>query len=191
MAISKVIYGGETLIDLTSDTVTKDTLLVGAKAHGSNGEVIEGDCDWDCNTQDATATATEILVGKTAYNKAVKVTGTMKNNASVSGTISSKDGVYTVPQGFHDGGGKVQIASAEKQKLIATNIREGVTILGVEGSMSGTEGAKPQKRTVTPSTAVQNILPEEGYNYLSEVVVSAVPYEESQNSAGGITVTIC
>ena len=30
MAINKVIYGGETLIDLTSDTVTPENLLKGA-----------------------------------------------------------------------------------------------------------------------------------------------------------------
>lgn len=33
MAINKVIYGGETLIDLTSDTVTADKILSGFTAH--------------------------------------------------------------------------------------------------------------------------------------------------------------
>ena len=33
MAISKVVYGGNTLIDLTADTVTADKVLVGVKAH--------------------------------------------------------------------------------------------------------------------------------------------------------------
>lgn len=56
--------------------------------------------------------------------------------------------------------------------------------------MSGTEGATPQSKTVTPSTSQQTILPDEGYNYLSQVVVEAIPYTESENSAGGITVTI-
>ena len=56
--------------------------------------------------------------------------------------------------------------------------------------MSGTEDAKPQAKTVTPSTEAQTILPDEGYNYLSQVTVSAIPYAESDNSAGGVTVTI-
>ena len=191
MAISKVIYGGNTLIDLTADTVEASKLLKGITAHGANGELVTGACTYDANTQDATATAAEILSGKTAYNKASKVTGTMKNNGAVSGTISSKTGVYTVPQGYHDGSGKVSIASTEQAKLIPGNVREGITILGVEGSMSGTEDAKPQAKTVTPSTSVQTVLPDTGYNYLSQVTVSAVPYSESDNSAGGKTVTIC
>ena len=190
MAISKVVYGGNTLIDLTSDTVVADKLLDGYTAHGADGEVINGSCDFDANTQDATATAAEILSGKTAYNKANKLTGTMKNNGAVSGTITAKAGQYTVPQGYHDGSGKVQIASTEQAKLIPSNIRDGVVILGVEGTMSGTEGAKPQAKTVTPTTQAQTVLPDDGYNYLSEVTVNPIPYVESENSAGGITVTI-
>lgn len=190
MAISKVIYGGNTLIDLTADTITADKLLTGYKAHGADGEAIIGTCDYDANTQDATAQAAEILSGKTAYNKANKITGTMKNNGSVTGVISTKEGKYTVPQGYHDGSGTVQIDSTEQGKIIPGNIREGVTILGVEGAMSGTEGANPQAKTVTPTTAQQVILPDEGYNYLSQVTVAAIPYSESDNSAGGKTVTI-
>ena len=65
-----------------------------------------------------------------------------------------------------------------------------MTILGVTGTMSGTEGAKAQAKTVTPTTAVQNVLPDAGYNYLSQVTVNAIPYVESENAAGGTTVTI-
>ena len=190
MAISKVIYGGNTLIDLTADTVTADKLLKGIKAHGANGEPVTGTCDFDANTQDATATAAEILNGKTAYNKGSKVTGTMKNNGAVSGKISTKTGKYTVPQGYHDGSGTVQIDSTEQAKLIANNIREGVTILGVTGSMSGLEDANPQSKSVTPSTVEQTVLPDEGFTCLSQVTVAAIPYSESDNSAGGKTVTI-
>lgn len=190
MAVSKVIYGGNTLIDLTADTITADKLLKDITAHGADGEVITGTCTYDANTQDATATASEILSGKTAYNKAVKITGAMKNNGAVSGSISTKAGTYTVPQGYHDGSGKVAISSTEQAKIIAPNIRQGVSILGVTGSMTGTEDAKPQAKTVTPSTAKQTILPDTGYNYLSQVTVNAIPYVESDNSAGGTTVTI-
>ena len=190
MAISKVVYGGNTLIDLTSDTVVASKLLKGYKAHGADGELINGSCDFDANTQDATASAAEILSGKTAYNKGSKITGTMPNNGAVTGKISTKEGQYTIPQGYHDGSGKVSIDEAEQAKLIPGNIREGVTVLGVAGIMSGTEGAKPQAKTVTPSTTQQEILPDEGYNYLSQVTVLAIPYAESENSAGGMTVTI-
>lgn len=42
MAVNKVVYGSDTLIDLTEDTVTPDTLAVGATAHSANGERIVG-----------------------------------------------------------------------------------------------------------------------------------------------------
>lgn len=143
----------------------------------------------------ALASATPVDSGETAnswYVRGQKLTGTMKNNGAVTGTISSKDEEYTIPQGHHDGSGKVGISAAEKEKIIPDNIREGITLLGVEGSMSGTEDAKPQAKTVTPSTKEQTVLPnsEEGYNYLSQVTVKAIPYNESENPAGGTTVTI-
>ena len=188
--VSKVIYGGEVLIDLTGDNVTPDKLLKDVTAHSADGEEIVGTCTYDADTQDATAVAAEILANKTAYNKGNKVTGSMKNNGAVSGKISTKNGKYTVPQGYHDGSGTVQIDSTEQAKLIPANIRKGVTILGVGGEMSGTEGANPQSKEVTPSTEQQTILPDDGYNFLSQVVVNPIPYSESDNSAGGKTVTI-
>ena len=190
MAINKVIYGGDVLIDLTSDTITPDKLASGVKAHDASGEQITGTNTYDADTQDATAGIAEILAGKTAYVRGEKLTGTMRNNGGVTGTISTKDGVYTVPQGFHDGSGKVSIDAVEQAKLIPANIRQGITVLGVEGTMAGTEGVTPQAKTVTPTTVAQTILPDEGYNYLSEVTVNAIPYTESDNPAGGVTVTI-
>lgn len=190
MGKSKIIYGGEVLIDLTADTIKKDKLLKGYTAHGADGEPISGTCEYDANTQDATVAAAEMLEGKVGYNKGVRVVGTMKNNGAVAGAISKKDEAYTVPIGYHDGSGKVQIGDTEKAKLIPENIREGITVLGVEGSMSGSEGMTPQAKSVTPSTSEQVVLPDSGYNCLSQVTVAAIPYEESENSAGGITVTI-
>jgi hypothetical protein len=114
----------------------------------------------------------------------------MKNNGAVAGKISTKAGKYTVPQGYHDGSGTVQIDSTEQAKLIPSNIRDGVTILGVEGTMSGSEGVKSQTKSVTPTTAQQTVLPDSGYTHLSQVTVAPIPYVESNNSAGGVTVTI-
>lgn len=190
MAVSKVIFGGETIIDLTADTVVADKVLKGYTAHGADGEKITGTCTFDANTQDATAAASEILNGKIAYNKGNKVIGTMKNNGAVAGVISTKTGEYTVPQGYHDGSGKVSIASAEQAKIIASNIRQGITILGVTGNMSSTEGLKAQSKTVTPTKAGFDVAPDEGFNALAGVTVAPIPYVESDNSAGGKTVTI-
>lgn len=190
MAVNKVVYGGKTLIDLTGDTVTADKVLEGFTTHDKSGASITGTCDYDVNSGDATAAVAEILKGKTAYARGTKLVGTMPNNGAVTGKISTKGGAYTIPQGYHDGSGKVSIDATEQAKIIAQNIREGVTILGVEGSMSGSEGVKAQAKTVTPSSAQQTILPDTGYTHLSQVTVEKIPYVESENSAGGTTVTI-
>lgn len=192
MGKSKVVFGGEVLIDLTQDTITPDKLKKGYTAHGADGEVFEGTCEHDANTQDATAADSEILSGKTAYVKGTKKTGTMKNNGAVAGKITTKAGKYTVPQGYHDGSGTVQIDANEQAKIVPENIRQGVVVLGVTGEMSGEEGVNAQSKEVTPTTAEQTVLPDsdDGYNYLASVVVKSIPYTENENSAGGITVTI-
>ena len=189
MAINKVVYGNQVLIDLTGDTVTADKLLRGFTAHGKDGSTIEGSCTFDVDSQDATAAVAEILAGKTAYARGAMLTGTMPNNGSVSGEISTKDGQYSIPQGYHDGGGKVGIAAGEKSKLIPGNIKSGITVLGVTGTYGG-ESIRTQSKTVTPSISQQTVQPDVGYDYLASVTVAAIPYSEAQNSAGGTTVTI-
>lgn len=189
---NKIIYGGKVLIDLTADTVSEDKLLAGFTAHKKDGSVITGTCPFDMDTSEMNAAAAEILSGKTAGVKGAVVTGTMPNNGAVDGRIGSKDDVYNIPRGYHDGSGTAQLSETEKAKLIAENIRQGVTLLGIEGTMTGTEDANPQSVEVTPATTEQVILPDSdaGYNYLAQVTVKAIPYSETDNSAGGVTVTI-
>ena len=188
--VNKVIYGGSTLIDLTADTITAAQLLEGVTAHDKSGAPITGTLTYDADTSDATAVAAEILSTKTAYVNGAKVTGTMPNRGKVTGTISTVDGTYTIQNGYHDGSGTVGIDTTEQSKIIASNIREGVTILGVTGTMSGEEGVNAQAKTATPTTTAQTITPDTGYNYLSQVTVNAIPYTETDNPAGGKTVTI-
>ena len=185
-----VLASGEVLIDLTSDTVDAAHLLSGYTAHGMDGAPVTGTCAYDSDTSSDTAAVGEILSGKTAHARGTQLTGTMTNNGAVSGTISTKAGTYTVPQGYHDGSGTVQISSTEQAKLIATNIRQGVTILGVQGSMSGSESVVAQSKTVTPTFSQQSIAPDTGYTHLTGVTVNAITVTYADNSAGGKTVTI-
>ena len=190
MGYNKVVYGGKTLIDLTGDSVTPEKLLAGETAHDKAGEPIVGTCSFDVDSTDATVNAAEILKGKTAYARGKQVTGSMLNHGAVAGVISTRDESYTVPIGYHDGSGTVGIDQTERAKLIPSNIRSGVTILDVDVSITGTEDVKSHSKTVSPSTEQQTILPDSGYNYLSQITVDAIPYVESSNSAGGTTVTI-
>ena len=188
--INKVIYGGRTLIDLTNDTITADKILSGYTAHAASGAPITGTCAYDADTSDATATVAEVLDSKTFYKNGDKLTGTMPNRGAVSGTITTVAGAYTIPNGYHDGSGSVSLSSTDQSKLIAENIRQGVEILGVTGTMSGSEDVNAQAKTATPTTSVQTITPDTGYNYLTQVTVSAIPYTETDNAAGGKTITI-
>lgn len=190
MANNKIIYGGKVLIDLTEDTIMPNKLLQGYTAHDGAGEKITGTCSFDVNSTDGTANQAEILERQTAYARGVKLTGTMPNNGAIDNKISSREQEIIIPPGYHDGSGKVYIDEIERQKLIAGNIKQGVEILGVMGELEPSSSVTAQPMTVVPKTESQVVLPDENIDYISQVTVTAIPYTETANSAGGITVTI-
>lgn len=190
MGYNKIIFAGKTLIDLTSDSITPEKLLVGSTAHDKSGEAIEGSCTFDVDSSEDTVVEAEVVEGKTCHARGTKITGTLPIINAADHVISSKDEKYTIPFGRHDGSGTVGIDAVEKLKIVPSNIRNGITILGVLGTMTGAEEVTSQEKTVTPTTADQIIVPDEDIDYLSQVKVLAIPYAESPNSAGGVTVTI-
>lgn len=184
-----VLSSGEVLIDLSADTADAAHVLSGYTFHDKSGAPVTGTNTFDSDTSDDTAAVAEILAGKTAHARKALLTGTMPNNGAVSGSISTKAGQYTIPQGYHDGSGKVSISSTEQAKIIAGNIKTGVEILGVTGTYGG-EAINAQSKSATPSFEQQTVQPDSGYDYLSAVTIAAIPVAYADNSAGGKTVTI-
>lgn len=191
MGISKVIYGSTTLIDLTADSVEANALLTGYTAHGADGNAIIGNCTFDADTSDANATQSTLLIGSNAYVNGTKIEGTMPNRGAVTGYISTYDEEFVINAGYHDGSGKVSINAVEQEKIIPENIKEGVSILGVTGNCSPAANINAQAKTTDPYTTAQTLLPDTGYDYLSQVTVNAIYYDESPAAQGnGTVVTI-
>lgn len=87
------------------------------------------------DTSAADAAAGDLLSGKTAFGSSGSISGSMTNNGSTGGTISTKAGTVTIPAGYTSGG-TVSLASAAVSDCISANILSGKTILGVSGSLA-------------------------------------------------------
>lgn len=189
--INKVVFGNQTLIDLTTDTLSSTSQLQqGITAHDRTGAVITGTNTYDADTSDGTMAASELLAGEIGYSNGNRIVGTMPNNGANNVTVSNKTGT-TIPAGYYDGTGKAQIDSASSTALIPQNVREGVTILGILGTMSGSEGVKATTLSATPYTTAQTWVPSDlgDYNSFSQVNIAAIAYQTSSN-AYGLTATI-
>ena len=83
MEINKVTYGTSTLVDLTSDTVTPETLASGITAHAANGEIITGILSTTTKWGDISGTLSNQIDLQTALNT--------KANIIDLGTMASVD----------------------------------------------------------------------------------------------------
>lgn len=88
---------------------------------------------YDASTADAAAG--NVLSGKKFVGASGLDTGTMANNGSTSGTISTKAGTVTIPAGYTSGG-SVSIQSSAVSDLTSANLLSGKTVLGVSGGLT-------------------------------------------------------
>jgi len=193
---SKIIYGGNVLIDLTADTITPQDVLNSKIFHMADGSVTTGTNTFNADTSDANAQDSEILYGRTAYVNGNKITGSMPNVGAQTSSITTKAQQIAISQGYHDGSGKVSIDSTEQSKIIAENIKSGVSILGVAGSYTGSELIKtvPSASTVVYPSATTDLIfvPTDygDYNSIAQFTVKKIVATTTVNEQGGITWTI-
>lgn len=183
-----VLSNGETLIDLTQDDVRPEHVQKDIYFHDKAGVRQKGTNTKTVDASEATAEAAEVLEGRTFGKGNEMQTGTMPDNSGKNVEISTLGGT-PIPKGYSDGSSVAKLADTEIAKLVASNIKEGVTILGVMGDF-GADDISSQSKTVTPTFEKQVINPDDGYTFLSSVEVEAIKVDRKDNEAGGVTVTI-
>lgn len=200
MANNKIVFGDEVLIDLTQDDVQEGVVLKGFTFHRPDGEISTGECKYTVDASQCNALPSEVLEGRAYAAGSTVKTGTMPNRGGagivITGEVIDHQG-QAIPKGYYDGSGLITVPDADNIK--AENIRAGVTIFGVAGTVQ--EGVNPDLVSpavpVTPYREVvdgedrpRTIKPASPYKYFAEVDLNPIPCSRTSNAFGGTTVVI-
>ena len=121
--------------------LTAGNIRNGVKIFNVTGSYAGSSSSGGTDTSDATATAGEILSGKTAYVDGAKLTGTMTNNGAVAKTMTA-NGSYTIPAGYHNGSGKVTVNVSSSSGSSNNNVEAyAITNTNPSVSFKRTDGA--------------------------------------------------
>ena len=185
-----VLSDGTVLIDLTMDDVKPEHVQKGIKFHDKTGAEKTGTNTKTVDASNVTAEPAEVLDGETFGKGNDVAVGTMPNHSGEGVVVNKKAGVV-IPRGYFDGSTLAKLSDADLQKLIPANIKEGVSLFGGEiVGEYGSDDISAQSKQVTPTFQDQQINPDDGYVFLSGVLVKAIPILRQDNQAGGVTVTI-
>lgn len=189
MAVNKVVYGTTVLVDLTEDTVTPQTLLLGNRAHGADGQVVNGTL---------TGSQTGVLVKLTdlnvAYVSATTARIDISGKTSIYGSITRNQiivelthfGLYATGLVF---GGSLNtdvsidydpatgfITLTTDSTAFNSSVSCKANVYITEQTPSSGEEKMQQSKTVTPSAVTQIVTPDSGYE-LTSVTVNPVTAE--------------
>lgn len=209
MAVNKVVVNEQIIIDLTEDTITPDTLDEGITAHDATGTKITGKKVAGTDTSDATAKASDILDGKTAYVKGSKITGTLPELASGKGVNFADSKVtlqetsnliearanFSVDKIYRNGAYvNVQISKSRLGDATANDVAKGKTFTSTAGvKVTGTRedtSSTPdlQAKTVTPSASTQIVKADATYDGLSQVTINGDTNLTASNIKKGVSI---
>ena len=115
-------------------------------------------------SSEASASAADILEGKTAFNGTTLMTGTMVNQESREATLLA-GGTYNIPRGFHDGAGRVLATDLASQT--AGTATAGGILQGLKAWVAGRmiDGTMKDRRGVTVTAGA--VTQDDEYTYLS------------------------
>lgn len=131
------------------------------------------------------AAVSNVLSGKEYIDSnGVKQTGAMTNMGSLSGTITTKTQTISGSTGYYSSV-SAEISTAERNKIIASNIRSGVSILGTAGSYTGNFASGSGVLNLAPNTG--GYISASGIGFLPQAIFAGIQYT-FQNMYGALEV---
>lgn len=221
-------YGGNDRLLLKKDSffsasadkfgdAAAENVLKGKKFTSSAGLAVVGTLDTPSggiDTSDATATASDIAYGKTAYVNGEKIAGTISKAINIANADAAVKQIRRTPMvgsSYYEiemqatgttapGSGKhifdgesvklsLDVNSAKFGDAAAENVLKGKTFTSSAGlAVAGTHvcpAPKLHEKQITPSAAAETYYPDEGYDGISKISVAGDPDLSPENVVYG------